>query len=139
MTVRWRAWYASSSCRCGAAASWSRGGKPAANYWQGAFPVLDTAEDGHAGLAPVGCYAANGFRLYDMIGNAWEWTKDAYTGSHQSHTNGDTAAVAPPTRKGFGQTVIARSLQYSGRGGATLDYLPTGVVCRISIPAEDLR
>jgi formylglycine-generating enzyme required for sulfatase activity len=74
-------------------------GKPAANYWQGAFPVLDTAEDGHAGLAPVGCYAANGFHLYDMIGNAWEWTKDAYTGPHQSHTNGDTAAVAPPTRR----------------------------------------
>ncbi|WP_233887343.1 formylglycine-generating enzyme family protein [Paraburkholderia flagellata] len=74
-------------------------GKPTANYWQGVFPVLDTAEDGHAGLAPVGCYAANAFRLYDMIGNAWEWTRDAYTGPHQSHTNGDTAAVAPAGRR----------------------------------------
>jgi formylglycine-generating enzyme required for sulfatase activity len=74
-------------------------GKPSANYWQGVFPVLNTNEDGHVGLAPVGCYAANDFKLYDMIGNAWEWTKDVYTGPHQSHTNGDTAAVAPPSRK----------------------------------------
>ncbi|CAJ0815722.1 formylglycine-generating enzyme family protein [Ralstonia flaminis] len=69
-------------------------GKPGANYWQGIFPVLDTAEDGHAGIGPVGCYAANGFALYDMIGNVWEWTRDAYTGPHQSHANGDTRAVA---------------------------------------------
>ncbi|CAD6527715.1 formylglycine-generating enzyme family protein [Paraburkholderia metrosideri] len=74
-------------------------GKPSANYWQGVFPVLNTKEDGHAGLSPVGCYAANDFRLYDMIGNAWEWTKDVYSGPHQSHTNGDTAAVAPLSRK----------------------------------------
>lgn len=69
-------------------------GRPTANYWQGPFPLADTAQDGHAGLAPVGCYAANGFRLYDMIGNAWEWTRDAYTGPRQPHSNGDTAAVA---------------------------------------------
>ena len=74
-------------------------GKPTANYWQGAFPVLNTNEDGHTGLSPVGCYASNGFKLYDMIGNAWEWTRDVYTGAHQSHTNGDTAAVAPATHK----------------------------------------
>jgi formylglycine-generating enzyme required for sulfatase activity len=74
-------------------------GKPSANYWQGVFPVLNTDEDGHVGLAPVGCYAANDFRLYDMIGNAWEWTKDVYSGPHQSHTNGDTAAVAPLSRR----------------------------------------
>ncbi|WP_233852747.1 formylglycine-generating enzyme family protein [Paraburkholderia sp. HD33-4] len=74
-------------------------GKPSANYWQGVFPVLNTGEDGHVGLSPVGCYAANDFRLYDMIGNAWEWTKDVYTGAHQSHTNGDTAAVAPLSRR----------------------------------------
>ena len=69
-------------------------GKPAANYWQGAFPQLDVAADGHAGLAPVGCYAANGFGLYDMIGNVWEWTLDAYTGPRQPHANGDTAVAA---------------------------------------------
>lgn len=71
-----------------------KGGRPTANYWQGPFPLADTAQDGHAGLAPVGCYAPNAFRLYDMIGNAWEWTKDPYTGPRQPHANGDTAAVA---------------------------------------------
>lgn len=69
-------------------------GHPTANYWQGPFPLMDAARDGHAGLAPVGCYAANPFGLYDMIGNAWEWTKDSYGGAHQAHMNGDTAAVA---------------------------------------------
>jgi formylglycine-generating enzyme required for sulfatase activity len=70
-------------------------GKPTANFWQGPFPLADAAQDGHAGLAPVGCYAANGFGLFDTIGNAWEWTGDAYTGARQPHANGDPAAVAP--------------------------------------------
>lgn len=70
-------------------------GKPAANYWQGIFPTFDAASDGHHGLAPVGCYAANAFHLYDMIGNAWEWTRDPYTGPRQPHANGDTAAAVP--------------------------------------------
>jgi PAS domain S-box-containing protein len=46
--------------------------------------------------------------------------------------------VTPPGRKGFGHTVIARSLQYSAGGGAEFDFDPTGLVCRISIPSEDL-
>jgi two-component sensor histidine kinase len=45
--------------------------------------------------------------------------------------------VSPPEHKGFGHTVIARSLQYSG-GGAEFDFDPSGLVCRISIPSEDL-
>lgn len=69
-------------------------GHPTANYWQGPFPLADAAQDGHAGLAPVGCYVANPFGLYDMIGNAWEWTKDPYSGPRQPHANGDTAFVA---------------------------------------------
>lgn len=81
-------------------------GKPAANYWQGAFPVLNTGEDGHDGLAPVGCYEANAFGLHDMIGNAWEWTKDIYTGPHQPHTNGDTAEIMPKNRKANIRMVI---------------------------------
>jgi PAS domain S-box-containing protein len=46
--------------------------------------------------------------------------------------------VTPPERKGFGHTVIARSLQYSAGGSAEFDFDPSGVVCRVSIPSEDL-
>jgi formylglycine-generating enzyme required for sulfatase activity len=80
-------------------------GKPSANYWQGMFPTFDAGADGHHGLAPVGCYAANPFHLYDMIGNVWEWTRDPYTGPRQPHNNGDSAVALPaslltPARRG---------------------------------------
>ena len=53
-------------------------GRWMANIWQGSFPFANTAEDGYAGVAPVAQYPPNGYGLYDMAGNVWQWCADWY-------------------------------------------------------------
>lgn len=57
--------------------AYARDGKPLANTWQGLFPYSNTKTDGFDGIAPVGCFPANGAGLYDMVGNVWELTSGA--------------------------------------------------------------
>ena len=64
------------------------------NTWQGFFPLSNQASDGFTGAAPVGCYPANGYGLFDMIGNVWELTADRYTDSHSPQDN--VAPDQPP-------------------------------------------
>ncbi len=63
------------------------GGKYMANIWTGKFPYLNTCEDGYAGLAPVKSFPPNGYGLYDMAGNAWQWCADWYSADAYAGTD----------------------------------------------------
>jgi sulfatase modifying factor 1 len=55
------------------------GGEHRCNIWQGEFPKHDTGDDGYAGTCPVDAFPANGFGIYSVTGNAWEWCADWFS------------------------------------------------------------
>jgi formylglycine-generating enzyme required for sulfatase activity len=68
----------------------SPGGRMMCNYWQGDFPSENLELDGWARTSPVRCFSPDGYGLYDMIGNVWEWTSDWYA---------TVSSVEPQTKK----------------------------------------
>ncbi len=74
-------------------------GKHRCNIWQGTFPVRDTAEDGFAGTCPVKSYPPNGFGLYEITGNLWEWCHDWFSATWHNPASERTRInpLGPPT------------------------------------------
>ena len=60
------------------------GGTHQANTWQGEFPRQNLNTDGYERTSPVTAFPANGYGVYDMIGNVWEWTSDWFTPKHEA-------------------------------------------------------
>lgn len=75
-------------------------GQPKGNFWDGHFPDRNTEADHFARLAPVASFPANGYGLYDMAGNVWEWCADYYSSIYyrQADLPGGISNPTGPTR-----------------------------------------
>jgi len=102
------------------------GGQWMANTWQGQFPFHNLALDGFAGRAPVGSFPPNGYGLYDMAGNVWEWTADWWSDRHTPDVRAPCcgSGAAPPPSAHLARKVI--------KGGS---YLCAPNYCRRYRPA----
>lgn len=74
------------------------GGRRMANTWQGTFPHQNLADDGYERTCPVDAFPPNGYGLFSMIGNTWEWTSDWYAPTHA--TDAAKACCIPHNPRG---------------------------------------
>ncbi|WP_283234694.1 formylglycine-generating enzyme family protein [Candidatus Protofrankia californiensis] len=79
------------------------GGRHRCNIWQGDFPNLDTGEDGYIGTAPVKSYRPNGYGLYNVVGNVWEWCADWFSATFHA-----TGPRTNPTGPSDGHAKVMR-------------------------------
>ena len=94
----------------GAAFTWGEKlaprGRMMANFWQGEFPWQNLCSDGFEGTSPVGRFPANGHGLYDMAGNAWEWTEDYFVARHSPDARNACCAPHNPRLTDAGQSLV---------------------------------
>lgn len=76
-------------------------GKPKTNSWEGKFPYFNEQKDGFAKSAPVKSFAANGYGLYDMAGNVWEWCSDWYNHDYYKSLENKTTINPMGATKSF--------------------------------------
>jgi formylglycine-generating enzyme required for sulfatase activity len=89
-------------------------GKQMANTWQGAFPHENLLTDGYEGASPVGAFPPNGYGIFDLIGNVWEWTSDWYEPHHQRlQAKSDRATISEQAQSCCGQAATDRAMARS--------------------------
>jgi formylglycine-generating enzyme required for sulfatase activity len=79
-----------------------------ANTWQGEFPRQNLKSDGYEGTSPVGSFPANGYGLYDMAGNVWEWTSDFFRPRHAEEPVKPCCTPRNPRVESYEQNQSAR-------------------------------
>jgi len=91
------------------------GGTHMANTFQGHFPDTNTGEDGYLATAPVGSFPANGYGLFDMARNVWEWTSDWYRADYYETlaANGQIAVNPKGPPDSFDPSNLACESAYS--------------------------
>ena len=94
--------------------------KPQANLWTGNFPDRNTAQDGFERTAPVKSYPPNGYGLYDMAGNVWEWCADWYDRDAYKRLRPGAVTVNPAGPSASNDPLRPYTTQRSQRGGSFL-------------------
>jgi len=94
-------------------------GKAKANSWGGNFPYYNNNKDGYTKIAPVRSFAPNGYGLYDMAGNVWEWCNDWYDADYYQ-SFGNSVAVNPQGPAKSYDPMEAYTPKRSLRGGSFL-------------------
>ena len=94
-------------------------GKPKANSWGGKFPYYNDDKDGFVGLAPIKSFMPNGYGLYDMAGNVWEWCSDWYDANYYQ-SFGNSVSLNPKGPAKSNDPMDPYTPKRSLRGGSFL-------------------
>lgn len=91
-----------------------------ANFWQGVFPYNNLELDGYYSTAPVGSFPSNGYGLYDMAGNVWEWCLDKYDAQSYQSAKSEGLLENPLGSKNYFDPMEPYAKKHIIRGGSFL-------------------